>query len=75
MRPHATIRITVKNNETGERHKLELIPFPFSAMKFTLRFDGKVSSKVPEASLTQVCAKLRKLLIIMTKPKSRTKTA
>jgi len=38
-----------------------------------LRFDGKLSSKVHEASLTQVSEKMRQLLIIMAKKKSCTK--
>ncbi|MEK7727468.1 MAG: hypothetical protein AAB354_03590 [candidate division KSB1 bacterium] len=62
----------MKNNETEEGHKLELIRFPFPARKYMLRFDGKVSTKVQAASLTQVCARLRKLLLIMSKQKSCT---
>jgi hypothetical protein len=63
----------VKNNETGETHKIELGRFPFPSGKFMLRFDGKVSAKVQEASFSQVCARLRKLLRIMAKQKSCTK--
>jgi hypothetical protein len=37
VRPKPARRITVKNNETGERHKLELIRFPFPARKYVLR--------------------------------------
>jgi len=74
MRLTATIRISLKNNETGECHKVELVRFPFPARKYMLRFDGKPSTKVQEASLTQVCAKMRKLLIIMAKQKTCTKT-
>lgn len=72
MRLNATIRITVKNNETGERHKIELLRFPYSSRKFMLRFDGRVSAKIQEASFTQVCEKMRKLLMIMGKQNSRT---
>jgi hypothetical protein len=75
MRLNATIRITAKNNETGELHKIELAPLPFPARKYVLRFDGKPSAKVQAASLTQVCARLRRLLIMMTKQKSRTQNS
>jgi hypothetical protein len=73
MRLNAMIRITVKNNVTGERHKIELVRFPFSSRKFMLRFDGKVSAKIQEAAFSQVCEKMRKLLIIMAKQKACTK--
>jgi len=43
VRLNATIKISVKNNETGECHKIELVRFPFPSRKFMLRFDGKVS--------------------------------
>jgi hypothetical protein len=75
MRLSASIRITVKNNKTGELHRLELVRFPFPAKKYPLRFDGKPSAKVQAASLTQVCTKLRKLLIMMTQQKSRTQNS
>jgi len=69
----ALFRISVKNNETGETHKIELGRFPFPARKYMLRFDGKVSANVPEASFSQVCARLRKLLRHMAGQKSCTK--
>ena len=69
----AVLRITVKNNESGECHKLELVRFPFSSRKFMLRFDGKASAKMREASFSQICEKMRKLLIIMAKQKSCTR--
>jgi hypothetical protein len=39
-----------------------------------LRFDGKPSAKAQEASLTQIGAKMRKLLILMSKQKFCTKS-
>ena len=65
----ATIRISVKNNETGATHKIELIRLPFSSRKFMLRFGGKAYDKIQEASFSQVCERIRKLLVIMSKQK------
>jgi hypothetical protein len=40
-----------------------------------LRFDGKPSAKMQEASFSQVCEKMRKLLMVMAKHKSCTKNS
>ncbi len=69
VRLNATIRISVKNNETGERYKIELVRLLSPSRNIMLRFDGRDFAKVYEASFTQVCARMRKLLIIMTKQK------
>jgi len=69
----ATFRSSVKNNETGAVHKIELVRLPFFSRKFILRFDGKVSAKIQEATFSQVCERMRKLLIIMAKQKTCTK--
>ena len=61
----ADLRISLKNNSTGETHKIELIRQPASTRKFWVRFDGRRSRKLPEASLTQVCRRLRALLVSM----------
>ena len=65
MRLKADIRISIKNNLTGESHKLELIEFPNNSQRFWLRFDGINSKKIPEVTVTQLCNRLRKLLKIM----------
>ena len=65
MRLKANIRISIKNNLTGESHKIELIKFPNNSRRFWLRFDGVNSQKTPDVSLTQLCNRLRKLLKIM----------
>ena len=65
MRLKSHIRISIKNNVTGKSHKIELIKFPNNSRRFWLRFDGVNSTKTPEATLTQLCNRLRKLLKIM----------
>ena len=55
----------LKNNVTGESHKIELIKFPTHSRRFWLWFDGENSKETPEVTLTQLSNRLRKLLKIM----------
>jgi len=66
------ITISIRNSETDEARKIELTRFPIPVRKFMLCFDGKPSGKLQEVSLTQVCERMRKLLLIMAKQKSCT---
>ena len=65
MRLKAEIRISIKNNLTGESHKIELIKFPNNSRRFWVRFDGVNSKKSPEVTLTQLWNRLRVLLKII----------
>jgi hypothetical protein len=59
------ISISIKNNVTDKSHKKKLIKFPNNSGRFWLRFDGVNSTKTPEATLIQLCNRLKKLLKIM----------
>lgn len=61
MRHKAKYRISVKNLETGENHKIELIPQPF-CKKYAIRYQGKNSDKLPVATKTQISNEIRKFL-------------
>jgi len=62
MRLKAVGRITIKNNVTGEMHKIEIIPQPMPTRRFWLRMDGKNSRVMPEASLSKISVGIRVLL-------------
>jgi len=59
MRLKADIRISIKNNRTGECYKIELIRQPFGYRRFWVRFNNKRSEKLPEATLTEIMKRLR----------------
>ena len=66
-RPGARFRLSLKDQTTGESLKLELIPAPNespfvsnpSAGRYRIRVNGKVSTKVREATLTEIFNRLR----------------
>ncbi len=60
-RPKAHYRVLLKNHETGEQLKLELIDLPFSqsTRTFRLRVNGQWARKLPVASKTTVLRQLR----------------
>ena len=60
-RPKAHYSVLLKNHETGEQLKLELIdlPFPSSSRTFRLRVNGRWAQKLPVASKTNVLRQLR----------------
>ncbi len=67
-RAKARYRISVKDNLTGHRLRLELVEQPWPG-RFWLRVDGKLSPRLPGASLSQVCDRLRRWLA---RPQRRT---
>ena len=66
-RPGARFWLSVKDQATGESLKLELIPAPNespfasnpSAGRYRIRVNGNVSTKVKEATLTEIFNRLR----------------
>ncbi len=55
-RPKAHCSVLLKNHETGEQLKLELIDLPFASTRtFRLRVNGRWARKVPVASKTTCC--------------------
>ena len=60
-RPKAHYSVLLKNHETGEQLKLELIDLPFSSSTrtFRLRVNGRWAQKLPVASKTNVLRQLR----------------
>jgi hypothetical protein len=62
LRSPAKFRISIKDLETGEHHKIELIRHPASSRKFLIRFNGKYSKKIFEGGIYEVCRRLGKLL-------------
>ncbi len=58
----ADIRISIKNNKTGEIFKIELIRLPNNSKRFWVRFNGKKSQKLPEGNLSEITARIRRLL-------------
>ena len=60
-RPKTHYSVVLKNHETGEQLKLELIDLPFSTTTriFRLRVNGRWARKVPVASKTTVLRQLR----------------
>lgn len=73
-RPGARFRLSLKDQTTGESLKLELIPAPNEspfaqnpAGRYRLRVNGKVSTKVKEANLTEIFNRLRGWLVARAK--------
>ena len=59
-RPKAHDSVVVKNHQTGEQLKVELIDLPFiSGKRFRLRVNGRWARKLPTGSKTAVLRQLR----------------
>lgn len=58
----ANIRISIKNNDTGKSHKIELISQGVPNRRVWVRFDGKNSKKLHDSTISDVSNGLRKLL-------------
>ena len=60
-RPKAHYSVVLKNHETGQQLKLELIDLPFAGTTrtFRLRVNGRWAQKLPVASKTTVLRQLR----------------
>jgi hypothetical protein len=60
--PHYTLEI--RNHETGERLKIELIDLPFpGARSYRIRVNGEWARKVPMANKTIVTKQVRSWLV------------
>lgn len=70
-RPGARFRLSLKDHQSGESLKVELIPAPNetpfasnpAAGRYRIRVNGKASTKVKEATLTEVFNRLRGWLV------------
>lgn len=70
-RPGARFRLSLKDHQSGESLKVELIPAPNetpfvsnpAAKRYRIRVNGKASTKVKEATLTEVFNRLRGWLV------------
>jgi hypothetical protein len=60
-RPKAHYSVVLKNHETGEQLKLEMMDLPFTetARRFRVRVNGRWAQKLPVASKTTVLRQLR----------------
>lgn len=63
MRIPADVRISIKNNRTGEIYKIELVELPDKS--FMVRFNDKASKKIKYENLVQIGVRIRKLLVII----------
>jgi hypothetical protein len=60
-RPKAHYSVVLKNHETGEQLKLEMMDLPFTetARRFRVRVNGRSAQKLPVTSKTTVLRQLR----------------
>lgn len=64
-RKDARFRISIKDNQSGETLKLELVPSDrmWEERRFYIRVNGKRSTKVETVNLTEVFHRLRRWLV------------
>jgi len=60
-RKTARFRISIKDNLSGEALKIELLPWIGS--RYTVRQNGLIAARIPHASLSIVCNRLRRWLV------------
>ena len=46
--------LTLRNHQTGQKLKIEMIDLPFPCRRYNLKVNGERAKKVPVASKTQV---------------------
>jgi hypothetical protein len=64
-RPKAHYSLVLKNHQTGEGLKVELVDLPFATSKsFRVRVNGRWAKKLPVASKTAVLRQLRSWWVI-----------
>jgi hypothetical protein len=63
----ARLRISVKDNVSGENHKIEFVVPPYPCKRFWIRFNGKYSKKADEMHLTEFNRRLNILIRSMLK--------
>ena len=63
-RPKAHYSMVLKNHQTGDRLKVELIDLPFlESRRFRVRVNGQWARKLPVASKTIVTKQVRSWLV------------
>ncbi|HVT72383.1 MAG TPA: hypothetical protein VHD61_04550, partial [Lacunisphaera sp.] len=68
----ARFRLSLKDHTTGELLKIELIPVPNetpfvsnpAGLRYRIRVNGKASTRIREATLTEVFDRLRRWLVL-----------
>ena len=78
-RQRARFRLSLKDQDNGESLKVELIPAPNdtpfasnpAAKRYRIRVNGKASTKVQDATLTEVFGRLRSWLVARARRKER----
>lgn len=63
-RPKPDLSITLENHRTGERHRITLHRLA-AVRRYQVRYDDAPSDKVSTASISEVCRRVRKLLVKM----------
>ena len=63
-RKKAAVTINITFHETGEKCKIELCRSLFN--HWSVRFNRRNSSKVQSATISEVCSRLRRLLVLKT---------
>lgn len=60
--PRARFRISIKDHQTGEGLKVELVDAPglWGERRYAIRLNGKPAAKVPQATLSEVFSRLRR---------------
>ena len=60
--PRARFRISIKDHQTGEGLKVELVDAPdlWSERRYAIRLNGKPAAKVPQATLSEDYSRLRR---------------
>ena len=69
MLPKRLLRISIKNDETGENYKIEL--YRMISKKFMIRFNDKKSIVTEYKTLTEFAIGIRKLIVIIVGRKRR----
>ena len=65
-RPKAHYSLVVRNHETGERLKVELVDLPFTeTRRFRLRVNGQWARKVPVARLRFTTARQASKTVVL----------
>lgn len=61
MRLSADVRISIKDRNTGENHKVEIIKHMFPGRVF-VRFDGRNSERAHDVTKTELSERVNRLI-------------
>ena len=59
-RPKIHYSVTVKNHQSGQALRVELVDLPFGSRSFRLRVNGRWAERIPVGSKSTVLAQVRK---------------